>query len=47
MIGLIDSDNKRCFCFVKEEIFACNDDEKCQLNNVDGCANKNINDYDN
>ncbi len=47
MTGLIDSYNKRCFCFVKSEIAACKNDAKCQTNYLAGCVNKNINDYGN
>ena len=44
-IGYIDSLNKRCFCYLKTEIAACNNDKKCTTNLFAGCVNKNINDY--
>ena len=45
MTGLIDSYNKRCFCFPTSEINACKRDAKCQLNYLAGCVNKDIRDY--
>ena len=42
-----DKTVKRCFCYLKTEIAACNADSKCQTNTFAGCVNKDIRDYGN